>query len=84
MRTVLNRVGLPSFAEMILMSQQPPSQPDKPHQVEDSASKKAASLVPKIVPFENLAKCGDELWIEHRGQLYRLRATKAGKLILTK
>lgn len=40
--------------------------------------------VPKIVPFEELSRCGDEIWISHNGHLYRLRSTKLGKLILTK
>ena len=44
----------------------------------------AASILPKIVRFADLARCGDELWIEHEGQLYRLRQTRQGKLILTK
>ncbi|MEO0944747.1 MAG: hemin uptake protein HemP [Pseudomonadota bacterium] len=34
--------------------------------------------------FEDLCLCGDEVWIEHQGQLYRLRKTRQGKLILTK
>ena len=38
----------------------------------------------KLVRFEDLARCGDEIWIEHNGQLYRLRQTRQGKLILTK
>ncbi|MCH2180100.1 MAG: hemin uptake protein HemP [Mariniblastus sp.] len=40
--------------------------------------------LPKIVQFKDLAVCGDEIWIENNGQLYRLRQTKQGKLILTK
>ena len=40
--------------------------------------------LPKIISFESLARCGDEIWIENNGQIYRLRRTKAGKLILTK
>ena len=40
--------------------------------------------LPKIISFETLAKCGDEVWIEHHGRLYRLRETRQGKLILTK
>ena len=39
---------------------------------------------PKIISFESLARCGDEIWIENEGQIYRLRRTKQGKLILTK
>ncbi|MDA8383437.1 MAG: hemin uptake protein HemP [Betaproteobacteria bacterium] len=33
---------------------------------------------------ETLFAAGDELLIEHQGQRYRLRRTRAGKLILTK
>ncbi|MEM7783977.1 MAG: hemin uptake protein HemP [Planctomycetota bacterium] len=40
--------------------------------------------LPKIINFETLAKCGEEIWIENNGQIYRLRRTKQGKLILTK
>ncbi|MFM7930397.1 MAG: hemin uptake protein HemP [Planctomycetota bacterium] len=43
-----------------------------------------ARLLPKIIPFRDLCRCGDEVWIEHQGQLYRLRCTKQGKLLLTK
>ena len=42
------------------------------------------SLLPKIIPFEELARCGEEIWIENQGVLYRLRRTRQGKLILTK
>lgn len=38
----------------------------------------------KIIRFEDLAKCGDEVWIEHDGQLYRLQKTRRGKLLLSK
>lgn len=40
--------------------------------------------LPKIIPFAELCRCGDEIWIEHERQIYRLRKTKQGKLILTK
>ncbi|MCC9603058.1 hemin uptake protein HemP [Stieleria sp. JC731] len=40
--------------------------------------------LPKIIRFEELARCGDEIWIEFSGQIYRLRKTRQGKLILTK
>jgi len=39
---------------------------------------------PKLVAFGDLCRCGDEVWIENEGQIYRLRRTKLGKLILTK
>jgi len=41
-------------------------------------------VLPKIISFKDLARCGDEIWIENNGSLYRLRCTKLGKLILTK
>ena len=40
--------------------------------------------LPKIISFDTLARCGDEIWIENSGQIYRLRKTRQGKLILTK
>jgi len=43
-----------------------------------------SSKFPKIISFRDLCRCGDEVWIEHEGQLYRLRRTKQGKLLLTK
>ncbi len=42
------------------------------------------SSMPKIISFDSLARCGDEIWIENNGQIYRLRRTRQGKLILTK
>lgn len=41
-------------------------------------------MLPKIIKFTDLARCGDEIWIEFDSQLYRLRKTRQGKLILTK
>jgi hemin uptake protein HemP len=43
-----------------------------------------APMLPKIIKFDTLARCGDEIWIEHNGQIYRLRKTRQDKLILTK
>ena len=40
--------------------------------------------LPKIIRFEEIARCGEEIWIENNGQIYRLRRTRQGKLILTK
>ncbi|MCE2750969.1 MAG: hemin uptake protein HemP [Pirellula sp.] len=56
---------------------------DQPTQ-DDSLEKSSGPRLPKIVPFRDLCRCGDEVWIEHAGQLYRLRCTKQGKLLLTK
>ena len=44
----------------------------------------ALTALPKIIKFDVLARCGDEIWIENEGQIYRLRKTRQGKLILTK
>jgi hemin uptake protein HemP len=50
----------------------------------ESESAVPVAKLPKIIPFSTLAPCGDEIWIENNGQLYRLRRTSQGKLILTK
>ena len=42
------------------------------------------SQLPKIISFSSLCRCGNEVWIENEGSLYRLRRTRQGKLILTK
>ena len=47
-------------------------------------SAEALRSLPKIISFDSLARCGDEIWIENEGQVYRLRRTRQGKLILTK
>ena len=44
----------------------------------------SGAILPKIISFDTLARCGEEIWIENNGQIYRLRRTKQGKLILTK
>ena len=44
----------------------------------------ATPKFPKIIPFSELCRCGEEVWIENEGQVYRLRRTRQGKLILTK
>ena len=41
-------------------------------------------LLPKIISFDEIARCGNEIWIENNGELYRLQKTKNGKLIMTK
>jgi len=51
---------------------------------EAMGSAAAGSNLPKIISFSSLVRCGDEVWIEHAGSLYRLRRTKQDKLILTK
>ncbi|MFK8111173.1 MAG: hemin uptake protein HemP [Rubripirellula sp.] len=56
-----------------------PSKPDA-----ESRSDSPMLRMPKVISFNSLAPCGDEIWIENNGQLYRLRRTSQGKLILTK
>ncbi|MFO0942527.1 MAG: hemin uptake protein HemP [Pirellulales bacterium] len=61
------------------MDQIPSSQPHK----SCDAHPKGAVLNP--VPFTELTSPGvNEIWISFNGKLYRLQATKQGKLILTK
>ena len=55
----------------------PVSKPPEPKQINPKQ-------LPKIIKFDSLARCGEEIWIENNGQIYRLRRTKQGKLILTK
>lgn len=60
---------------------------DKPAEtrvVEPAGESASLRNIPKIIRFESLARCGDEIWIENEGQIYRLRKTRQGKLILTK
>lgn len=62
---------------------------EAPHRASDNGPRSDAqgldrTRLPKIVPFQELCRCGDEVWIENGGQLYRLRRTRQGKLILTK
>ena len=39
---------------------------------------------PQIINSADLLKGQCELWIEHEGEMYRLRVTKTGKLLLKK
>ena len=53
-------------------------------QEQESVGEEVGSKLPNIISFESLARCGEEIWIENGGQIYRLRRTRQGKLILTK
>jgi hemin uptake protein HemP len=70
------------------MSNDPQKQKQDDSEAEFSFEAHSASSIsdrmPKIIPFEQLARCGEEIWIECNGQIYRLRRTRQGKLILTK
>lgn len=63
-----------------------PGDPEPSHEGESfNGAEPARQLaLPKIIRFEELSRCGGEVWIENEGQLYRLRRTRQGKLILTK
>jgi hemin uptake protein HemP len=43
-----------------------------------------ASPHPTIFHTEDLFGSAQEIWIEHAGEMYRLRITSRGKLLLTK
>ncbi len=55
-----------------------------PIEFEGQSASDNVDRLPKIIPFDQIARCGDEIWIECSGQIYRLRRTRQGKLILTK
>jgi hemin uptake protein HemP len=58
--------------------------PDEKHLAAEEIPQLNLMKFPKIVHFTDLCRCGDEIWIENDKQIYRLRRTKQGKLILTK
>jgi len=60
------------------------SRPPRAGDRADAAAPSAEPPLPKILRFEELNPCGEEIWIENGGQIYRLRRTRQGKLILTK
>jgi hemin uptake protein HemP len=39
---------------------------------------------PRIISSDELLQGRPEVWIEHGGEMYRLRLTSTGKLVLTK
>jgi len=65
------------------MTEKKDQTPQKPPITPSTDMKKTVKL-PKIIQFDELARCGEEIWIENEGELYRLRKTKQGKLLLTK
>ncbi len=48
------------------------------------AAKPLSSLLRRKTTSRDLFESGNELQIEHRGEIYTLRLTSKGKLILTK
>lgn len=71
-------MNLPPTNESLESDGQPSSNTDA------TREELALGALPKIIKFDALARCGDEIWIENEGQIYRLRKTRQGKLILTK
>ncbi len=65
-------------------SPMPDEVPPESENGEGSQSLREQLKLPKIIHFDELARCGEEVWIECAGQLYRLRKTRQAKLILTK
>lgn len=51
---------------------------------ETQSDENSPATPPEIVPSESIFKEAREVWIEHRGERYRLRITRKGKLILQK
>ena len=74
---------IPVGGEIVLNSHDENKKPPA-GSVDNSKKKEEGLVLPKIISFESLARCGDEIWIENDGQIYRLRRTKQGKLLLTK
>ena len=84
----LDRVQFTISPNEGLMSNDPQDEPQKesfnPEELAGQSIDDIANRMPKIIPFDQLARCGEEIWIECSGQIYRLRRTRQGKLILTK
>ena len=64
------------------MTAEPPPPSDPPVQIPPPAP--VAAPVRPRVRFGDLAGEAAEVEVEHAGQIYRLRRTRAGKLLLTK
>lgn len=74
------KIGKVLPTHQLIMTENPATPDEQDKNDEDNLESK----LPKIISFESLARCGDEVWIENAGQIYRLRRTRQGKLILTK
>ena len=73
-------VSLPQFG--LPMSTNPSDDPSA--NLSELAGMNLDNSLRKIVRFSDLSRCGDEVWIEYEGKLYRLQSTRQGKLVLTK
>jgi hemin uptake protein HemP len=61
------------------------SRPDDSHDASslDAIAQRTLSITPKY-RYADLSRSSSEVLIEHEGQIYRLRKTRNGKLILIK
>ena len=57
---------------------------DRPHPAMPTRERPQTPPRPPLIDSQTLLCGGNEVLIQHRGDLYRLRLTQAGKLILTK
>jgi hemin uptake protein HemP len=57
---------------------------DEPKALRDAALAQAAGATPRVVSSDKLLRGASQLAILHRQDLYFLRETRFGKLILTK
>lgn len=55
-----------------------------PSETPEPNRESSAVTPPRTVSSDDLFQGGHELLIEHHGEVYRLRLTKTGKLILNK
>lgn len=85
------KVAFKTLASLTASTQIAMSKEPEPNRSEDTSLPNAplrrlqgVGSIPKIISFAELCRCGDEVWIENDGAIYRLRRTRQGKLILTK
>ncbi len=73
----------PVIKKRLMANHEPPSspEPDRASRLNDGHE---LEFRPKIVHFSEISRCGEEVWIEYQGKLYRLQTTRQGKLVLTK
>lgn len=60
------------------------AQPSPEESPEDISSREDANIRMRVVRSEDILSGNSEILIRHGNEIYRLRLTRAGKLILTK
>lgn len=58
--------------------------PDPPPDTDADTPDLTATTLPKVIPANELFGDAREIWIDFRGERYRLRITRRNKLILQK